>query len=73
MYRLMSVVSHTGGTSSGHYISDVYSLKENAWQSCNDSSITKVSVVYGQSFPIQSNMLVGMVMCASQIIVGLRA
>lgn len=42
MYRLMSVVSHKGDTSSGHYISDVYSIKEGSWHSCNDSSTTKV-------------------------------
>ena len=42
MYRLMSVVSHKGDTSSGHYISDVYSVKEGSWLSCNDSSTTKV-------------------------------
>ncbi|XP_075465780.1 ubiquitin carboxyl-terminal hydrolase 37 isoform X3 [Ascaphus truei] len=41
-YRLISVVSHIGSSSSsGHYISDVYDLKKLAWFTYNDLAVSK--------------------------------
>ncbi|XP_064597837.1 ubiquitin carboxyl-terminal hydrolase 37-like [Liolophura sinensis] len=43
-YKLVSVVSHIGSTSSaGHYISDVYDFKKGEWYSYNDSHVTKTT------------------------------
>ncbi|XP_075807690.1 ubiquitin carboxyl-terminal hydrolase 37 isoform X5 [Microtus pennsylvanicus] len=42
-YRLISVVSHIGSTtSSGHYISDVYDIKKQAWFTYNDLEVSKI-------------------------------
>ncbi|XP_069838350.1 ubiquitin carboxyl-terminal hydrolase 37 isoform X2 [Dendropsophus ebraccatus] len=41
-YRLVSVVSHIGSSSSsGHYISDVYSIKKQAWLTYNDLDVSR--------------------------------
>ncbi|XP_040297196.1 ubiquitin carboxyl-terminal hydrolase 37 isoform X1 [Bufo bufo] len=41
-YRLVSVVSHIGSSSSsGHYISDVYDIKKQAWLTYNDLAVSK--------------------------------
>uniref|UniRef100_X2A911 ubiquitinyl hydrolase 1 n=1 Tax=Capitella teleta TaxID=283909 RepID=X2A911_CAPTE len=42
-FQLISVVSHFGSSSVGHYISDVYNLTKNCWLSCDDSSIKSIS------------------------------
>ncbi|EHB02448.1 Ubiquitin carboxyl-terminal hydrolase 37 [Heterocephalus glaber] len=42
-YRLISVVSHIGSTSSsGHYISDVYDIKKQTWFTYNDLEVSKI-------------------------------
>lgn len=42
-YRLVSIVSHIGrGSGGGHYISDVYSVSERTWKTCNDSQISEI-------------------------------
>ncbi|XP_045150695.1 ubiquitin carboxyl-terminal hydrolase 37 [Echinops telfairi] len=49
-YRLISVVSHIGSTSSsGHYISDVYDIKKQAWFTYNDLEVAKVQETSVQS------------------------
>ncbi|XP_056409198.1 ubiquitin carboxyl-terminal hydrolase 37-like [Hyla sarda] len=41
-YRLVSVVSHIGSSSSsGHYISDVYDIKKQAWLTYNDLAVSR--------------------------------
>ncbi|XP_029460909.1 ubiquitin carboxyl-terminal hydrolase 37 isoform X2 [Rhinatrema bivittatum] len=41
-YRLFSVVSHIGSTSSsGHYISDVYDMKKQGWFTYNDLEVSR--------------------------------
>ncbi|KAM8934045.1 ubiquitin carboxyl-terminal hydrolase 37 [Pelodytes ibericus] len=41
-YRLISVVSHIGSSSSsGHYISDVYDVKKQAWFTYNDLTVSR--------------------------------
>ncbi|XP_068102151.1 ubiquitin carboxyl-terminal hydrolase 37 isoform X2 [Hyperolius riggenbachi] len=41
-YRLVSVVSHIGSSSSsGHYISDVYNTKKQAWFTYNDLAVSR--------------------------------
>ncbi|XP_030064714.1 ubiquitin carboxyl-terminal hydrolase 37 isoform X2 [Microcaecilia unicolor] len=41
-YRLVSVVSHIGSTSSsGHYISDVYDIKKQGWFTYNDLEVSR--------------------------------
>ncbi|KAM3916782.1 ubiquitin carboxyl-terminal hydrolase 37 isoform 2-T2 [Leptodactylus fuscus] len=41
-YRLVSVVSHIGSSSSsGHYISDVYDTKKQAWFTYNDLAVSR--------------------------------
>ncbi|XP_061465273.1 ubiquitin carboxyl-terminal hydrolase 37 isoform X2 [Rhineura floridana] len=41
-YRLISVVSHIGDTSSsGHYISDVYDIRKQAWFTYNDLEVSR--------------------------------
>ncbi|KAG9472411.1 hypothetical protein GDO78_019710 [Eleutherodactylus coqui] len=41
-YRLVSVVSHIGSSSSsGHYISDVYDIKKQAWFTYNDLAVSR--------------------------------
>ncbi|KAM4626390.1 ubiquitin carboxyl-terminal hydrolase 37 isoform 2-T2 [Discoglossus pictus] len=41
-YRLISVVSHIGSSSSsGHYISDVYDVKKQAWFTYNDLAVSR--------------------------------
>uniref|UniRef100_A0ABM5F7M1 Ubiquitin carboxyl-terminal hydrolase n=1 Tax=Pogona vitticeps TaxID=103695 RepID=A0ABM5F7M1_9SAUR len=41
-YRLVSVVSHIGDTSSsGHYISDVYDIRKQAWFTYNDLEVSR--------------------------------
>ncbi|KAM9305045.1 ubiquitin carboxyl-terminal hydrolase 37 [Gastrophryne carolinensis] len=41
-YRLVSVVSHIGSSSSsGHYISDVYDVKKQAWFTYNDLAVSR--------------------------------
>ncbi|GCB69122.1 hypothetical protein scyTo_0013922 [Scyliorhinus torazame] len=41
-YRLISVVSHIGSSSSsGHYISDVYDIKKQSWLTYNDLEVSK--------------------------------
>lgn len=43
-YRLLSVVSHCGGTSdAGHYVCDVWNQKKNSWYHCDDYKISAVS------------------------------
>lgn len=50
-YRLISVVSHIGSTSSsGHYISDVYDIKKQSWFTYNDLEVSKI-----QEAAVQSN------------------
>ncbi|XP_006892004.1 PREDICTED: ubiquitin carboxyl-terminal hydrolase 37 [Elephantulus edwardii] len=49
-YRLISVVSHIGSTSSsGHYISDVYDIKKQAWFTYNDLEVSKIQEASVQS------------------------
>uniref|UniRef100_A0A8C5KEA3 Ubiquitin carboxyl-terminal hydrolase n=1 Tax=Jaculus jaculus TaxID=51337 RepID=A0A8C5KEA3_JACJA len=49
-YRLISVVSHIGSTSSsGHYISDVYDIKKQAWFTYNDLEVSKIQEADVQS------------------------
>ncbi|MEJ1272031.1 ubiquitin specific peptidase 37 [Cricetulus griseus] len=49
-YRLISVVSHIGSTSSsGHYISDVYDIKKQAWFTYNDLEVSKIQEATVQS------------------------
>ncbi|XP_067943261.1 ubiquitin carboxyl-terminal hydrolase 37-like [Watersipora subatra] len=44
-YKLVGVVSHLGSSSSyGHYINDVYNVKENLWLSYDDSRVTITDV-----------------------------
>ncbi|XP_044887925.1 ubiquitin carboxyl-terminal hydrolase 37 isoform X2 [Mauremys mutica] len=41
-YRLVSIVSHIGSTSSsGHYISDVYDIKKQSWFTYNDLEVSR--------------------------------
>ncbi|XP_006036518.1 ubiquitin carboxyl-terminal hydrolase 37 isoform X1 [Alligator sinensis] len=41
-YRLISVVSHIGNTSSsGHYISDVFDIKKQSWFTYNDLEVSR--------------------------------
>ncbi|XP_063285340.1 ubiquitin carboxyl-terminal hydrolase 37 isoform X2 [Pelobates fuscus] len=41
-YRLISVVSHIGNSSSsGHYISDVYDVRKQAWFTYNDLTVSR--------------------------------
>uniref|UniRef100_A0A8C0H2R1 Ubiquitin carboxyl-terminal hydrolase n=1 Tax=Chelonoidis abingdonii TaxID=106734 RepID=A0A8C0H2R1_CHEAB len=41
-YRLVSIVSHIGTTSSsGHYISDVYDIKKQSWFTYNDLEVSR--------------------------------
>ncbi|MBN3308434.1 UBP37 hydrolase, partial [Amia calva] len=41
-YRLVSVVSHIGSSSSsGHYISDVYDIKKQSWLTYNDLDVSR--------------------------------
>ncbi|XP_061226173.1 ubiquitin carboxyl-terminal hydrolase 37 isoform X3 [Neopsephotus bourkii] len=41
-YRLISIVSHIGSTSSsGHYISDVYDIKKQSWFTYNDLEVSR--------------------------------
>ncbi|XP_023806925.1 ubiquitin carboxyl-terminal hydrolase 37 [Oryzias latipes] len=41
-YRLISVVSHIGSSSSsGHYISDVYDMKKQSWLTYNDLDVSR--------------------------------
>ncbi|XP_016086433.1 ubiquitin carboxyl-terminal hydrolase 37 isoform X3 [Sinocyclocheilus grahami] len=41
-FRLISVVSHIGGSSSsGHYISDVYDMKKQSWLTYNDLDVSR--------------------------------
>uniref|UniRef100_A0A8B9G7B5 Ubiquitin carboxyl-terminal hydrolase n=1 Tax=Amazona collaria TaxID=241587 RepID=A0A8B9G7B5_9PSIT len=41
-YRLISIVSHIGSTSSsGHYISDVYDIKKQSWFTYNDLQVSR--------------------------------
>ncbi|KAL6101301.1 usp37 [Pungitius sinensis] len=41
-FRLISVVSHIGSTSSsGHYISDVYDMKKQSWLTFNDLDVSR--------------------------------
>ncbi|KAM8856582.1 ubiquitin carboxyl-terminal hydrolase 37 isoform 1-T2 [Spinachia spinachia] len=41
-FRLISVVSHIGSTSSsGHYISDVYDMKKQSWLTYNDLDVSR--------------------------------
>ncbi|XP_038071852.1 ubiquitin carboxyl-terminal hydrolase 37-like [Patiria miniata] len=43
-YRLTSIVSHIGSTSSvGHYISDVYDSKKSSWLSYDDSEVVRIT------------------------------
>ncbi|XP_072274100.1 ubiquitin carboxyl-terminal hydrolase 37 isoform X2 [Pyxicephalus adspersus] len=45
-YRLVSVVSHIGSSSSsGHYISDVYDVKKQAWFTYNDLAVSRTQEV----------------------------
>lgn len=40
-YRIVSVVSHIGSSSSsGHYISDVYDMKKQSWLTYNDLDVS---------------------------------
>ncbi|XP_051010054.1 ubiquitin carboxyl-terminal hydrolase 37 [Acomys russatus] len=49
-YRLISVVSHIGSTSSsGHYISDVYDIKKQSWFTYNDLEVSKIQEAAVQS------------------------
>ncbi|XP_062972823.1 ubiquitin carboxyl-terminal hydrolase 37 isoform X2 [Elgaria multicarinata webbii] len=49
-YRLISVVSHIGDTSSsGHYISDVYDIRKQAWFTYNDLEVSRTQEVSVQS------------------------
>ncbi|XP_016052287.1 PREDICTED: ubiquitin carboxyl-terminal hydrolase 37 isoform X2 [Miniopterus natalensis] len=49
-YRLISVVSHIGSTSSsGHYISDVYDIKKQTWFTYNDLEVSKIQEASVQS------------------------
>nr|XP_060629437.1 ubiquitin carboxyl-terminal hydrolase 37 isoform X1 [Anolis sagrei ordinatus] len=49
-YRLTSVVSHIGDTSSsGHYISDVYDIRKQAWFTCNDLAVSRIQEASVQS------------------------
>ncbi|XP_048724647.2 ubiquitin carboxyl-terminal hydrolase 37 isoform X2 [Caretta caretta] len=42
-YRLVSIVSHIGSTSSsGHYISDVYDIKKQSWFTYNDLEVSRI-------------------------------
>uniref|UniRef100_A0A8D0H8J5 ubiquitinyl hydrolase 1 n=1 Tax=Sphenodon punctatus TaxID=8508 RepID=A0A8D0H8J5_SPHPU len=42
-YRLVSIVSHIGNTSSsGHYISDVYDIKKQSWFTYNDLEVSRI-------------------------------
>ena len=43
-YKLVSVVSHMGiSSSTGHYISDVYDIKKRGWFSFDDSHVSKIT------------------------------
>uniref|UniRef100_A0A0N5AZA9 Ubiquitinyl hydrolase 1 n=1 Tax=Syphacia muris TaxID=451379 RepID=A0A0N5AZA9_9BILA len=43
-YRLLSVISHLGGTSeSGHYVCDVWSRSGKRWLHCDDDSVSEVT------------------------------
>ncbi|KAF7241912.1 Ubiquitin carboxyl-terminal hydrolase 37 [Varanus komodoensis] len=49
-YRLISVVSHIGDTSSsGHYISDVYDIRKQAWYTYNDLEVSRTQEASVQS------------------------
>lgn len=50
MYQLVAVVCHLGSSlNAGHYTSYVYNKNIDTWHSCDDDSITKVSVSDVQS------------------------
>ena len=43
-YRLMSVISHFGlTTKTGHYVSDVYNVKEDYWFHYDDATVTPIT------------------------------
>uniref|UniRef100_A0A8C6Y2K5 Ubiquitin carboxyl-terminal hydrolase n=1 Tax=Naja naja TaxID=35670 RepID=A0A8C6Y2K5_NAJNA len=49
-YRLVSIVSHIGDTSSsGHYISDVYDIRKQAWFTYNDLAVSRTQEASVQS------------------------
>uniref|UniRef100_A0A6I8RFJ0 Ubiquitin carboxyl-terminal hydrolase n=1 Tax=Xenopus tropicalis TaxID=8364 RepID=A0A6I8RFJ0_XENTR len=49
-YRLISVVSHIGSSSSsGHYISDVYDVRKQAWFTYNDLEVSRTQETTVQS------------------------
>ncbi|KAM3851813.1 ubiquitin carboxyl-terminal hydrolase 37 isoform 5-T5 [Vipera latastei] len=49
-YRLISIVSHIGDTSSsGHYISDVYDIRKQAWFTYNDLAVSRTQEASVQS------------------------
>ncbi|XP_028597904.2 ubiquitin carboxyl-terminal hydrolase 37 isoform X1 [Podarcis muralis] len=49
-YRLISVVSHIGDTSSsGHYISDVYDIRKQVWFTYNDLEVSRTQEASVQS------------------------
>ncbi|XP_018094247.1 ubiquitin carboxyl-terminal hydrolase 37 isoform X3 [Xenopus laevis] len=49
-YRLISVVSHIGSSSSsGHYISDVYDIRKQAWLTYNDLEVSRTQETTVQS------------------------
>uniref|UniRef100_UPI001E1B3334 ubiquitin carboxyl-terminal hydrolase 29 n=1 Tax=Jaculus jaculus TaxID=51337 RepID=UPI001E1B3334 len=41
-YRLISVISHIGDSSEGHYVSDVYDFQKQAWFLYNDMSVSEI-------------------------------
>ncbi|XP_070585449.1 ubiquitin carboxyl-terminal hydrolase 37 isoform X1 [Erythrolamprus reginae] len=49
-YRLISIVSHIGDrSSSGHYISDVYDIRKQAWFTYNDLAVSRTQEASVQS------------------------
>ncbi|CAL4173051.1 unnamed protein product, partial [Meganyctiphanes norvegica] len=43
-YRLMSIISHFGlTTKTGHYVSDVYNVKEDSWFHYDDETVTPIT------------------------------
>lgn len=43
-YRLLAIVSHTGGVDFGHYISFIYNAKQNSFTCFNDININQCSI-----------------------------
>lgn len=57
-YRLVSVVNHLGASSNtGHYISDVFDMRKQAWFSYNDSNVLRTSEMEVRTSRVRSGYI----------------